>query len=311
MSEERILIVGTGALACLFAARFAAVDIPVAMLGSWQAALQTLAERGVTLITPDGERKTYPVLATSDPAQVQGVRQALVLVKAWQTERAARQLQGCLAGEGVALTLQNGWGNCEVLSQYLGAERVALGVTTLGATLLTPGEVRQAGEGVVSLGLHPRLAFLTTYLRKAGFELEFTSNVEALVWGKLVVNAAINPLSALLRVPNGELIRRASARELMHRAAREAAAVAQVQGVALPYADPVERVETIAQRTAENFSSMLQDILRGAPTEIDAICGKIVHIARQIGLPTPTLETLWLLVRALAERPHEQKPSNS
>lgn len=302
MNPEGILIVGTGALACLFAARISATNVPVAMLGSWREGLQALSEHGVVLRLADGQRRLYPVLATTDPAEVGSVSQAIVLVKTWQTERVAKQLRHCLAREGVALTLQNGWGNREILSEHLGADRVALGVTTLGATLLAPGEVRQAGEGSISIAEHPRLATLINHLSKAGFTIEVSPNLDALLWGKLVINAAINPLTALLNVPNGELLRRPAARELMHRTAKEAATVAEALGIVLPYPDPIERVEATAERTAENISSMLQDVRRGAPTEIDAICGAIVRFARQVGLPTPTLETLWYLVRAKVDK---------
>lgn len=301
MNDERVLIVGTGALACLFAARLATAGIPVAMLGSWQAALQALSQRGIRLTALDEQQSVVRVFATADADEVQGVRQAIVLVKSWQTERAAKQLQRCLTADGVALTLQNGWGNGEILSELLGAERVALGVTTIGATLIAPGEVRQAGDGIISLDAQPRLAPLIGYLRRAGFGIEICQNLEGLIWGKLVVNAAINPLTALLGVPNGELLHRPTARQLMHRAAEEAARVAKAQGTELPYPDPIEMVEAVARRTAGNLSSMLQDVRRGAPTEIDAICGAVVRAARVVGLPTPTLELLWLLVRARVE----------
>ncbi|PWH18614.1 MAG: 2-dehydropantoate 2-reductase [Anaerolineae bacterium] len=305
MSAAEVLIVGTGALACLFAARLAAAGVRVAMLGSWQAALQAISQTGIQFTALDGQQSVVRAFATADPNEVQGVQQALVLVKSWQTERAARQLQGCLAEEGVVLTLQNGWGNREILSQSLGAERVALGVTTVGATLLAPGAVRQAGEGILSLGAQPRLGRLIPYLRQAGFQLEVRSNAEALLWGKLVINAAINPLTALLGVANGELLHRPTARQLMHQAAQEAAEVAKAQGIELPYPDPIEKVEAVARQTAENLSSMLQDVRRGAPTEIDAICGAVVHAARHVGLSTPTLEMLWLMVRALVEQPNQ------
>jgi 2-dehydropantoate 2-reductase len=87
--------------------------------------------------------------------------------------------------------------------------------------------------------------------------------------------------------------------------AREAAAVAVAQGLHLPYPDPVMAVETIARRTAANRSSMLQDVQRGAPTEIDAICGAIVSAGEQTGVPTPVNRTLWQLVKALEKNSEE------
>jgi 2-dehydropantoate 2-reductase len=100
-------------------------------------------------------------------------------------------------------------------------------------------------------------------------------------------------------VPNGELLARNPARSLLQATAREAAGVATAKGIRLPYPDPVVAVETIARRTGSNRSSMLQDVERGAPTEIDAICGAIVQTGEQTGIPTPINRTLWQLVSAL------------
>jgi len=122
--------------------------------------------------------------------------------------------------------LQNGLGNQEALVEVLGASRVALGVTTAGATLLGPGKVRSGGQGVISLGAHQRIDMAVDLLQCAGFDIEIVAKAQDLLWSKLVINAAINPLTALLCVPNGELLKRPSARALMVTAANEAAAVA-------------------------------------------------------------------------------------
>jgi 2-dehydropantoate 2-reductase len=298
--SDSILIAGTGAMACLFAARLSATGIPVTMLGTWKAGLETLQNEGVTIIELDGSQHTYPVMATSDTKQCAGARYALVLVKSWQTWRTGRQLHECLIQEGVALTLQNGIGNREALSQTLGAKRVALGVTTIGAHLLGPGRIKLAGEGVITLGIHSRLGPLADMLRSSSFVVENDPDPDVLLWGKLVINAAINPLTALMGVPNGELLKRPTARSLMVALAREAAAVAVALGVRLPYPDPVVATESIARRTANNRSSMLMDVERGAPTEIDAICGAIIRSGEQTSVPTPVNRTIWQLVKALS-----------
>jgi 2-dehydropantoate 2-reductase len=297
---DSLLVVGTGALACLFASQLAAAGVQVTMLGTWREGLEALRSHGVR-VAGDGGDRDYPVRATADPADCAGARLALVLVKSWQTERAARQLAECLAADGLALTLQNGLGNRESLAAALGAERVALGVTTTGATLVGPARVRPGGEGVVSLGEHARLEPLAAMLRRAGFVVDSVPQADDLLWGKLVINAAINPLTALLRCPNGELVERPSARELMAGAAREAAAVAEALDRRLAYDDAVSVSEDVARRTAVNHSSMFQDVQRGAPTEIDAICGAVVEAGERCGVPTPVNRTLWLLVGAVVE----------
>jgi 2-dehydropantoate 2-reductase len=269
------------------------------MLGTWAEGLQALNEHGVRIVNDDGSENAYPVHATNNPKECTGVRFALVLVKSWQTRRAAQQLSECLASDGLALCLQNGIGNREQLSEVLGARRVALGVTTAGATLLEPGRVRPAGEGIISLGAHPGLAHMSNGLRAGGFVIEHAPDASALLWGKLILNAAINPITALLNIANGELLTRKSARSLMQATARESAAVAVAKGIRLPYPDPVVAVENIARRTANNYSSMLQDIQRGAPTEIDAICGAIIQAGEETETPTPINRTLLQLIKAL------------
>ena len=298
-SAQPILIVGTGALGCLFAARLAAAGHPVSMLGTWPQGLAALQARGVTLVAADGSRRSYPVQASAKPMDFAGASQALVLVKAWQTERAARDLVKLLVIDGLALTLQNGLGNREQLVANLGAGRVAAGVITTGATLLAAGEVRWAGEGQITLGTHPRLPLLASALQAAGFDVVTVEDVNSVAWSKLVINAAINPLTALLNVSNGELLSRPTARELSAALVSEVAAVAAKKGITLNFADPVAAAEGVARRTAANLSSMLQDLRRGARTEIEAICGAVVRAGRESGVPTPVNEVMWQLVAAL------------
>jgi len=296
--KSNILIVGSGALATLFAARLSAVGLEVTMLGSWQEGLAALRKTGARLNAGDGQI----VETTDNPDDCQGVNYALVLIKSWQTERGAYQLVKCLANDGLALTLQNGLGNDLILSNILGVRRVSRGVTTLGATLLGPGSVRSVGEGVITIERHSRLDGLVEMLRQAGFDVRITDNLEPFVWGKLVINAAINPLTAILRVKNGGLLASSTAHALMGQLANEVATVAEALKVKLPYMDPNHAVDEVALNTADNISSMLQDVLRGAQTEVEAINGAVVRIGEQKGISSPVNRTICSLVNALPVR---------
>jgi len=297
--NKNILIVGTGALATLFAARLSQAGYKITMLGTWKEGIKALRMDGARLVDSKGDEKLFPVHATDDPDECIGVKHAIVLVKAWQTERVARQLKVCLADDGLALTLQNGLGNREVLIQSLGQDRVALGSTTTGATLLGPGLVKEGGEGIISIEQNQALGPIKEALRSAGFNTQLVDDAQSLIWGKLVINAAINPLTALLRVKNGELLERPFARELMRALARETANIAHAENIFLPFDDPVAKTEDVALKTAENTSSMLQDVLRGAPTEIDAICGAVVRMAEKHKIGAPVNWTCWQLVKSL------------
>lgn len=298
---DPILILGSGAMACLFAARLAASGRAVRMLAAWPEGLKALQESGVTLIDAGGNRCSFPVLATHNAADCQGARLALVLVKSWQTERAARQLKECLSPDGLALTLQNGLGNFESLANALGEERTAAGAATLGATLAAPGQVQAGGEGEIILAKHPRLALMRRCLQDAGFRVRVVANRQSLLWGKLVINAAINPLATLLEVPNGRLLESPSAAGLLRRLVEESCQTAKAAGIRLPYGRPLQQVEEVIRQTAGNTCSMLQDWRRAAPTEIEAISGAVVEHAQELGLAVPLNAAILQILRARLE----------
>jgi 2-dehydropantoate 2-reductase len=294
-----MLSAGTGALACLFAARLASSGNEVTMSGSWAEGLTALRQYGVRILDLDGSTQSYCVEVMNSSESKGDFLQCLVLVKSWQTEQVAKQLGKCLSDKGIALTLQNGLGNDEILKATLTPERVALGVTTVGARMLEPGYVQFTGNGKIFLGAHPQVSGLTRLLEEAGFQVEVVLDPVSLLWGKLLINAAINPLTALLRVKNGELLEQQATRELLGAVAKEAASVAKQQGINMPYPDPILAVEEVARNTATNYSSMLQDVLRGTVTEIEAINGAIVRKGECIGVPTPVNRVLWQLVKSL------------
>jgi 2-dehydropantoate 2-reductase len=297
--NENILVIGTGALSTLFAARLSEAGHHVSMLGTWKDGIQALNQNGARVSELNGKERAFKVYATDNPSEVNDVKHAIVLVKSWQTKRVAEKLKGILAPDGMVLTLQNGLGNRETLARDLGAERVALGVTTTGATLLGPGLVKVGGEGVISLEQNQALGPLEAALRSSNFNLQIVRDAKSLVWGKLIINAAINPLTALLQVPNGELLSHPLARKAMNALAWEATEVAQAEQVSLPFSNPIEAVEEVARKTAKNLSSMFQDVRRGAPTEIDAICGAVTKRGETHGIKTPYNRSCWQLVKAM------------
>jgi 2-dehydropantoate 2-reductase len=299
----QVLIIGSGAMACLFGGLLASVA-EVTLLGTWQEGVQAVRSRGIKMEDEKGVR-TVRVRATDDPAMCAGSSQALVLVKAWQTRRAAQQLEVALAPDGLALTLQNGLGNLEILQQRLGEGRVAAGVSRRGATLVGPGHIRLGGSGPIVLEQNARLDELAELFEQAGVSVEWVGDASAAIWGKLAVNAGINPLAALLRMTNGVLAEQPQAQAVMRRAAQEVQAVASARGIALPYSDAGEEAVRAATASAHNLSSMLQDVLRGARTEVDAINGAVVGVGKEVGVETPVNRVLWELVTALTAKPQE------
>jgi 2-dehydropantoate 2-reductase len=292
----KLTILGTGAMACLFGSRLAPFA-DVILLGTWLDALQAIRRDGICVRYDEGV-KNVSVSAADSPQACRESDLVLVLVKSTQTRSAAERAADILKPGGLALTLQNGLGNLETVTEVFGADRSAAGVTTLGAYVESPGAIRFGGEGVVWLERHARIQPAFDLLEQAGFEVGITDDLRSLQWGKLVVNSGLNPLTALLRVPNGRLADRPALRGLYLDVIAETATIARAAGIALPYPDPARMAIDVAARTAANHSSMLQDIQSGRELEIEAITGAILKEAERVGAPAPLNRMLYRLMKA-------------
>jgi len=250
-------------------------------------------------ITGKTVRLARPRVATRIPS---GLRPELVLVatKAYDTARAMVALRR-FSRRAIFLTLQNGLDNPEIIART--AERVVAGTTAHGVTYVGPGEIRHAGLGDTVIGgwrgvRDADLVRLRDLFEDAGIPTKISRDIRTDLWAKLVVNAAINPVAALAGVPNGRLVRDKRLFTLVREVCREAVSVARAEGVNLDPEDMVHRTALIARRTAGNRSSMLQDLERHRPTEIDAITGAVLRAAARHGLEVPRNEALHALVKA-------------
>jgi len=220
-----------------------------------------------------------------------------VTVKAYDTESAAKRLAEVDAG--VVCSLQNGVGNEEILSEY--CKRVLGGVTTYGANLKDYGHVVYAGEGYTYIGemdgsLSKEAEMVVDVLKNSGIRAEVVRDIEFRIWMKAVINAAINPITAICKVRNGEVVRNPYLWEVAKAVAEEGREVMAKMGYEF---DAVAEVRRVAEMTAENKSSMLQDLERGKRTEVEFINGAIVKKGEEFGIDCPTNKTLLNLVRGV------------
>ncbi|WP_338742160.1 ketopantoate reductase family protein [Haloplanus salilacus] len=224
---------------------------------------------------------------------------AVVTVKAYDTAAAARAL--ATGDVGAVCSLQNGMGNEDVLADHLDAPVLA-GATTLGARSSDPGHVEWLGRGRVTVGPWRPADDAATAERvveafaAAGLDADATTDARGLLWEKLAINAAINPVTALARVENGA-VAEPPLSGLAKSAAAEVARVASADGASLSAGDAREAVETVARATARNRSSMHGDVARGRRTEIDAINGYVVDRAGNLDCSVPVNRGLAALVR--------------
>ncbi len=305
----RIAIIGSGAMGSLFGGRLSLAGHDVVLYDVYREHVDAVRSQGLLIEDAAGGEPTVArPRASADPQVAAGADVMIIFVKSTSTEEVAAQFQPLAGPATIALTLQNGLGNEEIIRRHFGSERTAAGVTSHGATFLGPGHIRHAGRGPTHLsmgaGRSGRLAPLCAALVGAGFETRIEEDVAGLVWSKLVINVGINALTAITGVTNGRLLDMEWTRTLMADLVAEAVAVARARGIRLSYDDPLATVQDVARRTGANRSSMLQDFDRGRPSEIDFMNGAIVREAQALGLAAPVNATMVRLVKALeAVRP--------
>jgi len=298
-----ILIVGPGAMGCLFAARLRKDNHNVALLDYRPERAALINKEGIRVEGVTGEYGIHVPTVIGKSSEAPDI--VLICVKANQTKAAAQNLKTWLDPETRILTLQNGLGNMETLEEIFGEGKVLGGVTSEGATLLAPGRIRHAGEGETIIGPEDppggALAEIISLFASAGFRVRSAENVYDLIWGKLIVNVGINALTAITRLKNGLLPEIEGTKAVLEGAVHEAVTVARARGVNLPYPDPFERVLEVCRATSGNMASMLQDVLRQRETEVAFINGAIVREGKALGIPTPVNSTLTFLVQAIQE----------
>jgi 2-dehydropantoate 2-reductase len=299
-----ILVVGAGAMGCLFSTYLKEAAHEVSLLEILPERVDRINRQGIRVEGVRG-RHRVKVRAHATPPSVEPDL-VIVCVKAYDTLRAAESIRNVLRPDTRILTLQNGLGNVEILAEVLGGDRVLGGVTAEGATLLGPGRIWHAGQGNTILQAGQAGETLVAVFRDAGFQARAEARIQDHIWGKLIVNVGINALAAVTRLRNGRLPELEGSRQIMEAAVSEALAVAKVAGVSIPFPDPWAAVVEVCRNTAGNVASMLQDVLKHQPTEIEFINGAVVREGKRHGIPTPVNATLTALVTVIQETNQER-----
>jgi 2-dehydropantoate 2-reductase len=296
----KILIVGPGAMGCLFSARLTIAGYNATLLDHNPKRADEIIRQGIFVEGVSGEYMAkVPVVADTSDIRPDIV---IIFVKSGKTKEAAQSIKGIITNKTMIVTIQNGLGNRELISSITG-NMVIGGITSEGATSLGAGKVRHAGTGSTVLGpikdSGPLLENLINALNKAGFKTDSAENIDDLIWGKLIINAGINALTAITGLKNGQLPMHEGTLNIMKDAVNEAVKVAHAKSITLPYPDPMEKVLEVCRNTAGNIASMLQDVLNKRVTEIDFINGAIYREGEKLGIPTPANLLLTRLVKTI------------
>ena len=300
----KIVIVGPGAIGCLFASFLTEAEYDVVLVDKDPERARVISKQGI-LLEQNGRTRNVRMPATAAPAEIGTADFVCFCVKSFDTRSAIQHAAPLIGTRTTVVSIQNGIGNAEILAEQVSADRIVCAVTSQGSTSIGIGHVRHEGRGLTAVApfLSPKsdAPAFARILRKAGVASEARNDAAAMIWDKLIVNAAVNPVTAIWNISNGEILNRPELAETAFAAAREAVAVAHAKGIATTFADAAEEVERICRATALNVSSMLQDVRLGRRTEIDAINGAIVREARKTKVPVPVNRMLLEKARKIGQ----------
>lgn len=300
----KIAVVGAGAMGSLFGALLAESGNEVWLYDVWAEHVGAINQSGLT-IEREGKTRTLDINATTNPQEIGEAQLVIIFVKSIQTAAAAETASVLAGTNGTVMTLQNGMGNADILSDYINPDNVLAGTTSHGATMLGPGIIRHAGAGATTIGAwaetqkgQQRAHDICDFFSNIGIETQAVDDVRSVLWNKLLINVGINAITALTGIKNGQILELELTRELSRRAVEEAMNIAGELKIEIRK-DAVDHVYAVAKATAANRSSMGQDIDNRRPTEIGTINGFIVQEARRLGLKAPVNETLTALIQTL------------
>ncbi|SFH92084.1 ketopantoate reductase [Tindallia magadiensis] len=299
----KISIIGSGAMGCLFGYYLVKAKAEVTLIDTWQEHIEVIQNHGLTIVDGHHTNRVH-IKAFSDAyQQTEKMDLIIIFVKAYDTRNALEKSLHLIGENTRIMTLQNGVGNIEVISEFISKEKIIGGTTAHGAMLKEKGVVVHAGKGKTRIGRiegenGKREETICAFLNEAKIDTDIEKNIDGLIWDKLLVNVGINGLTAILDIENGKLLEREETETLMKKLVMEAIRVAEEAKIQISYPDPLHHVKAVAKATGNNRSSMLQDLSRGKKTEIEYINGAIVKKGKELGIPTPYNDFLQQLVRA-------------
>ncbi|OSQ40849.1 ketopantoate reductase family protein [Thalassospira mesophila] len=297
----KIAVMGAGAVGCYYGAKLAQHGYDVVLIGRPQH-VRAINKNGLHF--ESGGTSTMIALAASiDPAAVAGADIVLFCVKSTDTASAGAAIAPHLGAHTVVMSLQNGVDNAERLGAIIGRSVVPT-VVYVGAGMAGDGHVAHFGRGDLVIGPNDASDMIAQTLRPAGIPVEISKNAQGALWAKMILNCAYNALSAVSRLPYGDLAKGEGVMVVIENVVAECLGVAGALGIIVP-GDVREAVAGIIKTMPAQYSSTAQDLMRGKPSEIDYLNGYIVRKGGEMGVATPANQVLYTMVKLLEMQPEQ------
>ena len=294
----RIAIIGVGAMGMLFAGLLSKGGNDVYLLTRNKKTEKILKKTGIKI---SGITKTTipssKLKITTNPAEIYRPDLVIILVKSHDTISTVPSIKKMTGKNTVILTLQNGLGNHEILSEFIGKKRIISGTTSESSTLVKSGDIVHTGKGKTIIEEGDFSGQVAGIFNRCGIKTVLSDKIESVIWSKLVLNCAINPVAAISGVRNGEIINYKNLFEVAVEAGKEVVTVAKKMKIKIQFPDVAQIIKNVCNATSKNTNSMLADILSKRKTEIDSLNGAVIKIAEKLKVPVPVNKSLYEIVK--------------
>ena len=298
----KIAVIGAGAMGALYGGYLSRGN-DVLLVDVNKTQVDTINEKGLIIHEPDGSQMVCHPKAAVDTQGMAPVDVVVLFVKAMFSKAALENNRALIGPDTYLMTLQNGSGHEDVLSQFVDREHVVIGTTQHNSAIVGFGEIRHGGSGKTCIGPlvgdAARLEPIARAFTESGLEAVCDAQVQRLIWGKMMTNVSASVLTGVLQVPLGFIAQDESAWAICETLVREAVAVAAGEGIEFDVDEKLAEVRGVCERSPGGLTSIYADLRDGRRTEVDTISGSVVRASRRNGVPAPTHEAMVNLVHAM------------
>ncbi|HII95892.1 MAG TPA: 2-dehydropantoate 2-reductase [Candidatus Methanofastidiosum sp.] len=292
----RIAFIGSGAIGSLFGGLLKKNGVDVILIGR-QNHVEVIKKNGLFISGID--EFNVRVNASSNPLDAKESDLLVITTKAYDTRKALSDIAPILNDNVTVISLQNGAGNIEEISNLVDEKNIIGAVTSMGAFLENPGRVQFRGKGTTLIGPvseeNKNAKEIVKIFNSAGINAELTNDIKSEIWSKVIINSAINNLASILDGENGILLNETLI-EIVKEITAEGKTILQKEGIDISD-DIFEKTVDVIKNTSKNINSTLSDLRKGKRTEIDYISGKIIELGDKLNMPASYNKALFSMIK--------------
>lgn len=301
----KIAVLGAGAMGSIYGGHLS-LNNDVYMIDKKQELVDTINNDGLKLFENNND-VIYNPKAVTESKNIGEVDLVILFVKSLYSRAALMENSHIIGGNTYVMTLQNGAGHEDIISEFVPMERIIIGTTEDNGAILDTGYVRRGGKGKTNIGMllpdsNNMLEKVKEVFDSCGFDTHIYSNIQQLIWDKLFTNVSLSALTGVLQVPMGFIAQDEYAWNMAVTLIKEAMAVAKAMGLDFDEAEMIERVKNTSLGSPEGRTSIYTDLSKGRPTEVNTISGAVVKAGDKVGVPVPSHKMIVNIVHAMENK---------